>query len=270
MNTPDHPVAIVTGASSGIGKETAKALVAAGYRVFGTSRTPAQTEAGITMLPCDVTEDASVTAMVGEVLQRTGRIDLLVNNAGGALIAAAEETSLDQAKALFELNFFGTVRVTNAVLPTMRQQRSGRIINISSVVGFLPSPYSAHYAATKHAIEGYSESLDHEIRTFGIRVVLVEPAFTRTALDHNAGKPDHPLAAYEPARQVMTAVWAEAIRMGDNPETVAATVATAASARMPKLRYPAGKTAGRLALLRQFVPAGAFDKSLRKQMGLTG
>ncbi len=269
MSTPNQPVALVTGASSGIGQATAKALRSAGYRVFGTSRRAAANAGdGISMLTCDVTSDASVNAAVSEIVRLTGRIDLLVNNAGGALIAAAEETSLDQAKALFELNFFGVVRVTNAVLPIMRQQRSGRIINISSVVGFLPSPYSAIYSATKHAVEGYSESLDHEVRSLGIRVLLVEPAFTRTLLDQNAPKPDRPLNVYRAAREAMDHVWASAIEAGDAPETVAATVVAGATAATPKLRNPAGKTARQLHFLRRFVPASAFDKSLRKQMKL--
>lgn len=269
MNTPDQPVALVTGASSGIGQATAKALQSAGYRVFGTSRKAgASAGAGIIMLTCDVTSDTSVEAVVSEVMRRAGRIDLLVNNAGGALIAAAEETSLEQAKALFELNFFGVVRLINAVLPTMRQQRSGRIINISSVLGFLPSPYAAVYAATKHALEGYSESLDHEVRNLGIRVLLVEPAFTRTALDQNAPRPDRPSIVYQAAREAMDRVWASAIQAGDAPETVAATVVASAAAAAPKLRNPAGKSARQLHFLRRFVPASAFDKSLRKQMKL--
>lgn len=269
MSTSNKPVALVTGASSGIGQATAKALRAAGYRVFGTSRKAGATAGNdITMLTCDVTSDASVAAVVSEVTRLAGRLDLLVNNAGGALIAAAEETSIEQAKELFELNFFGVVRLTNAVLPIMRQQRSGRIINISSVVGFLPSPYAALYAATKHALEGYSESLDHEVRGLGIRVLLVEPAFTRTLIDQNAPKPDRPSSVYEAAREAMARVWTSSIEAGDAPETVAATVVAGATAATPKLRNPAGKTARQLHLLRRLVPARAFDKSLRKQMKL--
>ena len=269
MSTANRGVALVTGASVGIGQATAKALKAAGYKVFGTSRKPTHDlSSGITMLPCDVTDDASVAAAVEEVMHQAGRIDLLVNNAGAALIGAAEETSVEQAKALFDLNLFGIIRMTNAVLPIMRQQDSGRIINISSVVGFLPSPYAAIYAATKHAVEGYSESLDHEVRTLGIRVLLVEPGFTRTALDHNAPKPDRPLRVYEAARTAMNAVWNSAIKVGDTPETVAATVVEAATTPTPKLRNPAGKSARQLHVLRRFVPPAMFDKSLRKQMKL--
>lgn len=262
-------VAIVTGAAAGIGRASAKALQAKGYNVFGTSRKPVATSDGIIMLRCDVTDDASVSEMIEDVMRKVGRIDVLVNNAGGALIAGAEESSVEQAQALFDLNFFGIVRLTNTILPIMRKQRDGRIINIGSVVGFVPSPFSALYAASKHAVEGYSESLDHEVRPQGIRVSVVEPAFTRTALDHNAPSPDRPLDIYTIAREKMTAVWNAAIQAGDSPETVGFAVAEAATARNPKLRYPASKAARQLFFLRRFVPAGAFDKSLRKQMKLT-
>ncbi|WP_249180727.1 SDR family NAD(P)-dependent oxidoreductase [Burkholderia vietnamiensis] len=143
MSKNDMRVAIVTGASSGIGRATALALGRAGYRVFGTSRKahPASAD-GITMLACDVTDDDSVRNMVTEVVGAAGRIDLLVNNAGIGLFGAAEESSAAQARALFDVNVFGVLRVTNAVLPEMRRQKHGRIINISSVLGLVPSPYS--------------------------------------------------------------------------------------------------------------------------------
>src|SRR5918994_7573514 len=177
-----RPVAIVTGASGGIGEATARALHATGYRVFGTYRRPPATRSpGIEYLACDVTSDESVHTAVGQVLAKAGRIDLLVNNAGVGLIAGAEESSLEQAKSLFEVNLFGLIRVTKAVLPIMRRQGAGRIVNISSVMGLIPAPFMALYGASKHAVEGYSESLDHEIRGSGIRVVLVEPAYTRTS-----------------------------------------------------------------------------------------
>jgi short-subunit dehydrogenase len=177
MNKLNPPVAIVTGASSGIGRVTAKALQGAGYRVFGTSRrASSESIEGVTMLACDVTDDLSVAKLAETVFAQAGRIDLLVNNAGVGLLGGAEESSIDQAWALFDVNVFGVLRVTNAVLPVMRSQKQGRIINLSSLLGLIPAPYAALYAATKHAIEGYSESLDHELRTMGIRVVLVEPA----------------------------------------------------------------------------------------------
>ena len=269
MNKTNPPVAVVTGASSGIGHATAKALHNAGYRVFGTSRRAAGGRSdGVTMLTCEVTDDASVAKLVDEVLATAGRIDLLVNNAGIGLFGGAEESSIAQAQALFEVNVFGVLRLTNAVLPAMRRQKSGRIINLSSVLGLIPAPYSALYASTKHAIEGYSESLDHELRSLGIRVVLIEPAYTRTSFDENLVRPDRLLDVYDSARTGMNVLLQKAIATGDAPEVVATTILKAATASVPERRYAAGKMARQVSFLRRFVPASAFDKSLRKQNGL--
>jgi len=263
-----RPVAIVTGASGGIGAATARALHAVGYRVFGTYRRPPARSPGIDYVACDVTSDESVKAAVGEVVAKTGRIDLLVNNAGVGLIAGAEESSLEQVKSLFDVNVFGVIRVTNAVLPTMRRQRSGRIVNLSSVMGFIPAPFMALYAASKHALEGYSESLDHEIRGSGIRVVLVEPAYTRTSFEGNVYRADQPLEAYQPARSNAEGVMRDAMKVADSPELVASAVVKVSTDAKPRRRYAAGRTARQVSLLRRFVPESAFDRSLRKQMRL--
>lgn len=269
MNRTDLGVALVTGASSGIGRVTASTLQNAGFRVFGTSRRASSERSdSLTMLTCDVTDDASVAKLVNDVLSNAGRIDLLVNNAGLGLLGAAEESSISQAQALFDVNVFGVFRVTNAVLPVMRRQGSGRIVNLSSVLGLIPAPYSALYASTKHAIEGYSESLDHELRSFGIRVALVEPAYTRTSFEENLAKPDQLLDVYGAARAGMEPILRTAIETGDAPEIVAQTILKAATAPAPRRRYAAGKLAQRVSLLRRFVPESAFDKSLRKQNGL--
>jgi short-subunit dehydrogenase len=261
--------AIVTGASSGIGLASVRALHKAGYRVFGTSRRSSTVlgDAG-TLLTCDITDEASVTAMVKTVLDETGRIDLLVNNAGFGISGGAEESSIAQAQDLFDVNLFGVIRAIRAVLPTMRTQKSGRIINISSVLGLIPAPYMALYAASKHAVEGYSESLDHEIRSQGIRVVLVEPAYTRTAFDQNLLVADAQLDLYAEARATAEQSMREAMAIADAPEIVAETVLTAAEASVPQRRYTAGKVARQISLLRRFAPAQLFDKSLRKQMHL--
>src|SRR5881296_3003147 len=204
-DTLQYKTALVTGASSGIGEATAQRLAMAGYKVYGSSRRGAQAgQRSFHMLPLDVTSDASVEAAVGEVMRLEGRIDLLVNNAGfGVAPAGAEESSIEQARSIFDTNFFGIVRMTRTVVPHMRLQGSGRIINIGSVLGFLPMPYGALYAATKHAIEGYSESLDHELRTRGIRVSVIEPANTNTKFDANLLEPDAKLDEYRDARAVV-------------------------------------------------------------------
>jgi NAD(P)-dependent dehydrogenase (short-subunit alcohol dehydrogenase family) len=264
-----RPVAIVTGASGGIGDASARALHAAGYRVFGTyRRPPASAGPGIEHVACDVTSDASVEAAVRDVLAKAGRIDVLVNNAGVGLVAGAEESSMAQAQSLFDVNVFGLIRMTRAVLPTMRRQRSGRIVNISSILGLIPAPFMALYAATKHAVEGYSESLDHEVRGSGIRVVLVEPGYTRTSFEGNVYQADQPLDEYASARTNAEGVLRDAMKTADAPELVASAVLTASTEANPQRRHAAGRAARQISLLRRFVPASAFDKSLRKQMRL--
>ena len=262
-------MAIVTGASGGIGEATARALHSAGYRVFGTYRRPPATRSpGIEYLACDVTNDESVKVAVAEVVSKAGRIDLLVNNAGVGLVAGAEESSLEQAKSLFDVNLFGLIRMTKAVLPTMRNQRAGRIVNLSSVMGLIPAPFMALYAASKHAVEGYSESLDHEIRGSGVRVVLVEPAYTRTAFEGNVYQADQQLDVYRSARTNAEGVLRDGMKTADTPELVASAVVKASTELNPRRRYTAGRAARQISLLRRFVPTAAFDKSLRKQMRL--
>ncbi len=269
MTKNSQKTAIVTGASSGIGRASAQALARAGFLVFGTSRrTIEDPPKNVTMLNCDVTRNDSVKSLVSDVLSRTGRIDLLVNNAGLGLIGAAEETSVAQAQALFDVNVFGVMRMTNAVLPSMRQRQAGRIINMGSILGLIPSPYSAHYSSTKHAIEGYSESLDHEVRAFNIRVSIIEPAFTRSDFDQNALQPDTPLEAYDQARADALAVVRDSMLTADPVDVVARTVVRAATAWRMRRRYTAGPLARQISLLRQFMPAGLFDSSLRKQLRL--
>ncbi|MCT9113220.1 oxidoreductase [Streptomyces mirabilis] len=270
--TTNRPVALVTGASSGIGKETALALVAAGFDVVGTGRDTSRVAllGGVTFIDLDVASDASVATAVQEVSERFGRIDVLVNNAGVGSMGAAEETSVEQAQGVFDTNVFGVMRMVNEVLPHMRAQRRGRIVNISSVLGFLPQPYMAVYAASKHAIEGYSESLDHEVRDHGIRALIVEPAYTRTGFEANSAKPDTPLHAYAKQRLTVDRVMAEAIRDGDAPAVVAKAIVAAATDAKPKLRYTAGPLAGRARILRRVAPAQVFDKQIRKMNKLAG
>jgi NAD(P)-dependent dehydrogenase (short-subunit alcohol dehydrogenase family) len=264
------PIALVTGASSGIGQATAERLASAGYKVYGTSRREAQAERRpFSMLLLDVTSDESVDAAIEKLMQLEGRLDLLVNNAGfGVAPAGAEESSLEQARAIFDTNFFGIVRMTRAVVPHMRRQRSGRIINIGSVLGFLPMPYGALYAATKHAIEGYSESLDHELRTRGIRVSVIEPAYTRTQFDANLLEADSKLDEYREVRAALDKLVKHVMATADEPAVVADVVLEAAGAQRPKLRYTAGRVASRLRLLRRFAPAGLVDAGIRKDLRL--
>src|SRR5436190_10713868 len=264
--TATQPVALVTGASSGIGKAASLALAQAGFEVIGTSRHTSQVTPrdGVTFLDLDVTSDESVTTAVKQVIAHSGRIDVLVNNAGIGSAGAAEEFSMAQDQRVFDVNFFGLVRMTKAVLPHMRAQGRGRIINISSVAGFAPQPFMAVYVASKHAVEGYSESLDHEVREHGVRVLLVEPFNTGTRFDANVVRGDIPLPAYAQARQTFDDILAAAMKTGDAPAVVARVIVAAATDPNPKLRYTAGSRAGRVSTLRRIAPARVFDKQIRK------
>jgi len=264
-------VALVTGVSSGIGQAIATTLAKAGFRTFGTVRDVAKIgreQEGIELIHLDVRREESVHSAVKTVIDQTGRIDVLINNAGVALIGSSEETSIEEARQLFETNFFGVLALTQQVVSVMREQRSGRVVNISSVVGFLPAPYMAIYAASKHAIEGYSESLDHELRKFGIRVAVVEPGFTRTNLGKNGQTVAQRLASYAGDRALALEAIAKAIDKGDEPTTVASVVLKAVTDREPRLRYPAGREAKLLSRLWKWAPAKLLDKGIRKQFGL--
>jgi NAD(P)-dependent dehydrogenase (short-subunit alcohol dehydrogenase family) len=264
--TLKNKTALVTGVSSGIGREIAQLLAERGARVFGTVRNPksASSIRGVELVSMEVTDDASVSAAVQSIERKAGPIQLLVNNAGYSFMGALEETSVDEARQQFETNLFGVLRVTNAILPGMRQQGFGRIVNISSVLGFLPAPYWGIYAASKHAVEGYTETLDHEIRRFGVRALLVEPAYTKTKLGGNTKSAEITLKAYADERKRMTEIAQQNIERGDDPRLVADATWSALTAKSPRLRYPVGKGVA-LSRMRRFVPASIFDKSFRKQ-----
>ena len=270
MNTSlKNKTALVTGVSSGIGREIAQLLARRGVRVFGTVRDPQSAEpiSGVEIVRMDVTDDASVTEAIQYIAEKAGPIHFVVNNAGYALTGALEETSLDEARQQFETNFFGVLRVTTAVLPGMREGGFGRIVNISSVVGFLPSPYMGIYAASKHAVEAYTETLDHEVRNFGVHAVLIEPSFTKSNISHSGKDARIALKEYAVQRKRTIETVGQGIQNGDDPRIVAEAVYQSMTAKLPRLRYPVGKGVG-LALLRRFLPAGMFDRSLRKQLQL--
>ncbi|GAA2126799.1 oxidoreductase [Glycomyces algeriensis] len=264
--TANQQVALVTGASSGIGKATAIAFAAAGFQVIGTGRKTAglTAPAGVAYLDLDVTGDESVSAAVKQVIDRYGRIDVLVNNAGVGTTGAAEEFSTAQSQDVFDINVFGVMRMTTAVLPHMRAQRSGRIINVSSLSGFVPSPFMALYVATKHAVEGYSQSVDHEVRQYGVRVLLVEPGPINTPFGDHSVQADTPLPLYAAGRANYEAVLAENTSSGDAPAVVAQVIVAAATDTKPKLRRTAGSTAARINAVHRVAPARTFDRIIRR------
>lgn len=268
-----HPMkkktVLITGASSGIGEASARALAAAGYRVFGGVRRldSAREIPGVEFVKLDVQDEDSIAAAVHAVLQKTGCIDILVNNAGVALAGPVEATSDAEAKALFDVNLFGVLRVVRALLPSMRSHRSGLIVNVSSVLGFLPAPFMGLYAASKHALEGLSESLDHEVRGFGIRVVLLQPSFTRTKLDANATKTQAVIEDYAATFAGSVEAVRQQVASAPPPEDVAKKL-LAVIESTHQLRRPADGRAKLLSVLRRFAPLGQVDKSLRRAFGL--
>ncbi|NOW48663.1 NAD(P)-dependent dehydrogenase (short-subunit alcohol dehydrogenase family) [Novosphingobium sp. SG751A] len=260
---------LITGVSSGIGEATAAALAQAGYRVFGGARTPFAVApiAGVELLELDVRQDEQVRRAVDLVLEQAGRIDIVINNAGVSLIGPVEASSDAEAQALFDTNLFGVLRVMRAVLPAMRQQQSGLILNISSVLGFLPAPFMGLYASSKHALEGLSESLDHEVRGFGVRVMLVQPNFTNTRLDANAPQTRASIPAYGEALSQTLEALQKQVAAGEAPSRVASKIISAIRGGY-RMRHPANPSARLLSFLRRFAPAGAVDKGIRSTFGL--
>jgi NAD(P)-dependent dehydrogenase (short-subunit alcohol dehydrogenase family) len=249
-----NKVAVVTGSSSGIGFETSLALAREGFLTYATMRnlekgSGIKSELDKENLPLkimqlDVTDDASVSKAVQSIISDSGRIDIIVNNAGYGLVGAFEDLSLDEIKQQYETNFFGVVRVTQAVIPIMRKQKSGRIINISSGAGRFGYPGGSAYVSTKFAMEGLSESLSYELDPFGIKVILVEPGVIRTNFGNGmvvAKKSQDPVSAYLSMTRKMNEVLGQLMQNGSPPSLVANVVLQAAKSDNPNLRYLAGK-----------------------------
>lgn len=263
-------VVVITGVSSGIGRATAELFAKRGCRVFGTVRDTANAKpiSGVELVKMDVRDEASIQCGMQAVIAQAKRIDVLVNSAGVTLLGATEETSIAEAQTLFDTNLFGILRTTKAVLPHMRAQRSGRIVNVSSVLGFLPAPYMALYSASKHAVEGLSETLDHEVRQFGIRVALVEPSFTKTNLDLNAPQTVARIPDYKKELDIVSEAIQNNVKKAPAPDGVATTIVGAALGAWKMRHTPKGE-ASLLRKVRRFLPAGPVEAGLRKTFGLS-
>lgn len=267
MTRTDRKTVIVTGASSGIGQAIASHLEGLGWWVFATMRRPDYDRHGADALQLDVTSDESVQAAVAEVLGRAGRIDAIVNNAGVDLLGAVEETTADEALKLFQTNFFGVHRLVHAVLPCMRARKSGRIVTIGSIAGFLPTPFESFYSASKHALEGYCESLAYEVRPFGIRTVLVEPGFIHTSLRANLTRTKASVKAYSERREHAGKSFDRGVASGANPVRVAAVVERALNLRRPRLRMRVGLDAEQLHFIYHHLPEIVFAEGMRQRLG---
>jgi NAD(P)-dependent dehydrogenase (short-subunit alcohol dehydrogenase family) len=259
---PDSKTILVTGASSGIGAAIASRLSQDGHRVLGTGRAGGQKNAaGVELLQLDVRSDGSVKACVDHFMERTGRIDVLINNAGYLQSGAIEEVTVEEARAEFDTNYFGVLRMVKAVLPIMRGQQSGLIATTSSLAGIVPLPFWGHYNASKFAVEGLMETLRHELKPLGIRVAMVEPGAIKTAL--YAHPQPAPIAAYSPWRDRFFKAMKGFEDKAPGPEIVAAAFARLVQSDNPSLRNTVTREAKLLPLLRRLLPAAAFEGGLR-------
>jgi NAD(P)-dependent dehydrogenase (short-subunit alcohol dehydrogenase family) len=273
-------VAVVTGSSSGIGLATSLALARNGYLTYATMRNLAKRNSfesiadkqhlPIRVVQLDVTDENSIKSAIESILSEAGRIDLLVNNAGYVLTGAFEDIGINEIKALYETNVFGVIRVTQAVLPIMRKQGSGRIINISSGAGRIGYPGGSAYVSSKFALEGLSESMAYEIEQFGIRTVLVEPGFVRTKIGENMAiskKTQDPNSPYSQMMQMMSSNQERMLENGSDADLVASVVAEAATSKEPNLRYLAGKDVQQMMAAKKSKSDEEFQKMMKQ--GLT-
>lgn len=266
-------VAIITGASSGMGKSTALNLQEKGYKVYGMARRIEKMSdlntKGMEAIPLDLTKDESIIKAVDTVLEKEGRIDVLINNAGYGSYGSVEDVPIEEAKRQFEVNLFGLSRITQLVLPTMRKQKSGRIVNISSMGGKIYTPLGSWYHATKFALEGWSDCLRIELKQFGIDVVIVEPGGIQTEWGtiamENLGKVsgDGPYATM--AKKVIASSDMSKAKLTP-VDVLGKEIAKAASEKKPKTRYLKGYLAKPLVGMRKWMSDRTFDKMLMSQM----
>ena len=272
-------VALVTGGSSGIGEATARELAAAGFTVYAAARRVERmqplTEAGIHPLAMDVTDDTSIQAGVATIIDEQGRIDVLVNNAGYGSYGALEDVPMHEARAQMEVNVFGAARLTQLVLPHMREQQSGTIINVTSMGGKIYTPLGAWYHATKFALEAISDCLRMEVKPFGINVVVIEPGGIRTEWPGIAAEKVRAVSGTGPyapqGNAVAQSLTSESTqRRSSPPELIAKTITKAVTARRPKTRYAVGYGAKPIIFMHDVLPDRTFDALIRRATGVPG
>ncbi len=275
MDGKSQPVALVTGASSGMGKAIARRLIADGYLVYVAARSVEKmmdlAKLGAIPLKMDISRDDDIVAAVQAIVQKSGGVDVLVNNAGYGLYGPVEEIPLDEARYQFEVNVFGPARLTQLLLPAMRERRSGTIVNITSMGGKIYTVLGAWYHATKHALEGWSDSLRLEAEPFGIRVVVVEPGLIETGFGDAASKGLVERSGTGPYAKVAQSVAASMDRSygrgrGTDPKVIADVVGDAVKSSRPKTRYAAGKYARLMIGVRKWLGDRAFDRLIKSQM----
>jgi len=257
---------MITGASSGFGLMLANTLHKRGYTVIGTSRDPARYAGKVPfkLLQLDIDDDSSITAFANELFRHVKQLDVLVNNAGYMLTGLAEETSIEDGRRQFETNFWGTIKVTNAILPVFRRQKSGQIITVSSIVALIGPPNLSYYTASKHAVEGFFKSLRFELGQFNIKVSMVEPVWFKTNLGHNAVKSaKNSIADYDAYRKKANAATQAGLDAAEEPDAVVKTIAKLIETKEPRLSNPVGKMVGMFLFLQAYAPR-MFENAILK------
>lgn len=268
MKDPKQKVILVTGASSGIGKACFEYLSGQGHIVYGTSRKVIRAQG---MIKMNVTVEKSIKKAIDQIMFENSRLDVLINNAGISLVGAIEDTSLIEAQNIIDTNFWGVVNMIHTVLPIMRSQKSGLIINISSIGGLFAIPFQAYYSASKFAVEALTESLRMEIKTSGVSACLIEPGDFRTEISQNRiiAKSSQDTGPYTAGFQSAMNVIVNGEAMGDNPIKIARLIATIIQKKRPRVRYSVGKPLDLLAAkLKQILPQKWFEKLIADHYGL--
>lgn len=274
MFTQDKKTALVTGASSGMGKAIARRLIQDGYQVYAAARSVEKmhdlAQLGAYPLRMDISRDEDILAAVNTIMSQTGGVDVLVNNAGFGLYGPVEEIGIDEARYQFEVNVFGTARLTQLLIPAMRARRSGYIINITSMGGKIYTLLGAWYHATKHALEGWSDCLRLEVAEFGIKVVIVEPGLIETGFGDVVSGNIVKRSANGPYARLVEKV-AKSVKnaygngRGSDPKVIADVVARAVKSPHPRTRYAAGKYAKMLIRMRLWLGDRLFDRVILGQ-----
>lgn len=256
---------LVTGASSGFGLLIANELYRKGYNVIGTSRNPNKVQVPFKMIALDLDADESINTLPERLFKEVGQLDVLINNAGFLVTGIAEEIPVELGRKQFETNFWGTIKVTNAILPFFRKQKSGKILTVGSINGLVSFPSTSYYAATKHALEGYFKTLRYELTEFNIQVAMIEPGSFKTNIMANSSTTLNRIEDYNRLR-TQTEKYADIIvAQGGDPKMVAAKVLQVVETDKPKFRNLVGKGLSVLINLQHFA-YGILEKTVLKQL----
>lgn len=258
---------LITGASSGFGLMLANDLHKKGFEVIGTSREPEkyQGKTPFKLLRLDIDDDNSIKSFTAQLFSQIKQLDVLVNNAGYMVTGLAEETKIEDGRKQFETNFWGTVKITNALLPYFRKQRQGQIITVSSIVGLIGPPNLSFYSASKHAVEGFFKSLRFELNQFNIKVSVVEPVWFKTNLGHNAVSSTGNITDYDLYRKQVNTLTQKGLDEAESPDAVVKTISKLIDMNEPKFSNPVGKMSGMIVFLQAFAPK-MFESSILKSV----